>query len=89
MLSLKTKELSSARDVIRSVCREIRLSFSRTWLIHTRRFRDKRDISIHRQPVVPTTSTGVTLTARVGSALHLRVTNAQGEVVQEVSVGDA
>src|SRR5215471_16490003 len=37
MLSLKTKELSSARDVIRSVCREIRLSFSRTWLIHTKR----------------------------------------------------
>src|SRR5499427_9417646 len=38
MLSLKTKELSSARDVIRSVCREIRLSFSRTWLIHTKRY---------------------------------------------------
>jgi hypothetical protein len=37
MLSLKTKELSSARDVIRSVGREIRLSFSRTWLIHTKR----------------------------------------------------
>jgi subtilisin family serine protease len=37
MLSLKTKELSSARDVIRSVCRGIRLSFSRTWLIHTKR----------------------------------------------------
>src|SRR5690349_16810221 len=28
MLSLKTEEFSSARDVIRSVCREIRLSFS-------------------------------------------------------------
>src|SRR5215471_20002249 len=39
MLSLKTKELSSGRDVIRSVCREIRLSFSRTWLIHTKRLR--------------------------------------------------
>src|SRR5215813_12598178 len=37
MLSLKTKELSSARDVIRSVCREIRLSFLRAWLIHTKR----------------------------------------------------
>src|SRR5215472_15987218 len=37
MLSLKTKELSSARDVIQSVCREIRFSFSRTWLIHTKR----------------------------------------------------
>src|SRR5262245_16092851 len=37
MPSLKTKELSSARDVIRSVCREIRLCFSRTWLIHTKR----------------------------------------------------
>ena len=39
MLSLKTKELSSARDVSRSVCREIRLFFSRIWLIHTKRFR--------------------------------------------------
>src|SRR5215813_3758940 len=28
---VKTKEFSSARDVIRSVCREICLSFSRTW----------------------------------------------------------
>ena len=28
MLSLKTKELSSARDMIQSVCREIRFSFS-------------------------------------------------------------
>jgi hypothetical protein len=52
-------------------------------------FSAKRNISVHRQPVVPTTSAGVTLTASVGSALHLRVTNAQGEVVQEVSGGDA
>src|SRR5499427_7735094 len=38
MLSLKTKGFSSARDVIRSVCREICLSFSRTWRVHTKRF---------------------------------------------------
>src|SRR5215475_4146977 len=38
MPSLKIKALSSAGDVIRSVCREIRLCFSRTWLIHTKRF---------------------------------------------------
>src|SRR4029450_13964527 len=37
MPSLKTKELSPTRDVIRSVCRQISLSFSRTWLIHTKR----------------------------------------------------
>jgi len=40
MLSLKTKELSSAQDMIQSVCREIRFSFSRTWLIHTKRLSD-------------------------------------------------
>src|SRR5262249_12134966 len=34
---LKTKELSPARDVIRSVCREIRVSFSTAWLIPTKR----------------------------------------------------
>src|SRR5919199_1363540 len=37
MPPLKTKELSPARDVVRSVCREIHLSFSKTWLIHTKR----------------------------------------------------
>jgi hypothetical protein len=54
-------------------------------------FRDKRDLSIHRQPVVPITSASVTLTASVdaSTALHMRVTNAKGEVVQEVSVSDA
>ena len=57
MLSLKTKELSSARDVIRSVCREIRLSFSKTWLIHTKRFslispRDMEVVVSRMQPSV-------------------------------------
>ena len=40
MLSLKTKELSPTRDVVQPVCREICLSFSRAWLIHTKRSRE-------------------------------------------------
>src|SRR4029450_13974295 len=37
MLSLKIKELLPTPDVVQPVCREICLSFSRAWLIHTKR----------------------------------------------------
>src|SRR5262249_47095750 len=57
MLSLKTKELSSARDVIRSVCRQIRLSFSKTWLIqivlensNVAHLASSEYLSVHSQP---------------------------------------
>jgi hypothetical protein len=38
MLSLKIKELSPTRDAVQLVFREDCLSFSRAWLIHTKRF---------------------------------------------------
>ena len=52
-------------------------------------FKDKRDISIHRQPVVPTTSASETVTETLGfsEAVHLQVINPEGKIIQDVSVG--
>jgi hypothetical protein len=51
-------------------------------------FKDKRDVSIHRKPVVPTVSANLAVkeNVRVAESLHLQVLNSDGEVVREVSV---
>jgi len=51
-------------------------------------FKDKRDISIHCQPVIPTTTASIAVTERVGfsEALHLQVINGDGKIIQDASV---
>jgi hypothetical protein len=53
-------------------------------------FAQQRNINIHCQPVRPTTSFNIVITdtIRVSEAIHIRVTNAKGEVVRESTVSD-
>ncbi len=52
-------------------------------------FKDQRNISIHCQPVVPTTSANVTVPERIGLSdpVRIQLVNPEGKIIQDVSVG--
>jgi len=88
--------LTAARTALQYALEEAQAKGGQTWYdAHVsgkpliKFFKDKRDINIHRTPVVPTASTDLTIRhgGGISASVHLVARNPEGQITQEVTIG--